>query len=68
MLKVKLLHMQLVRNGDYEVARRILQLLRERRLTLRLGDVDNRAELVLEKAGVHMSYSHDGHRAHAYLP
>lgn len=68
MLKVKLLHMQLVRKGDYEVARRILQLLRERRLTLRLGDVDNRTELVLEKAEVRMSYSHDGHRAHAYLP
>lgn len=53
---------------DMLAARLILRLLRTGRITLGLGDVDCRVEMLLEDLGVHISYSRRGYTATAYIP
>lgn len=53
---------------DMQAARCILQLLRRGQITLGLGDVDFRVEILLEDLGVPITYNRRGYSATAKLP
>lgn len=61
------LHHELIKAGDYAVARRVYQLLRSGHITLGLGDTDWATEMLLEKASIPIRHSHDGNWAHVKL-
>ncbi len=74
-LKLKLLranvmtaYSQLVRNGEFWLARTLLRLLSNERVNLGLGDSDFKVECILEKLGCGIRYSRDGNFARVYLP
>jgi len=57
MLKLKFLHIDLVRKGKYEVARRLLHFIIDKRIKLGLGDVDYELEQVLRNIGINPTYT-----------
>ena len=56
-------HIELVRNGQYIVARNLFWLLREGYVELWLGDADYETECFLESIGCPVSYGRNGYTA-----
>lgn len=65
--KVMEFHKQLVRNGQYIAAKRILKFLIRKRIALGMNDVDWFLETSLEKIGCRISYTGRYYTACAYL-
>lgn len=63
MMKLKLMryellkkHTELVKQGEFEVARLILEFLIKQRITLGFSDVCNKTESILDRMGFKISY------------
>ncbi len=61
------IHRELVRKGEYEVARMLLKLLRYGKVTLWLDDVSWSVERICEELGCHIWYSSNGNKAVAHI-
>ena len=59
-------HAQCIRKGQYSEARKILRMLNEGKIVLRLDDTSWAVQAMLEAIGCSISYSVDGRRAWAY--
>lgn len=67
MLKLKVKHMELVKNGKYYVAYKLLRLMQDRQVLLGLGDDDWEASMILDKLGFRGYISSKGNWARYYL-
>lgn len=56
-------HTELVRQGELDVARRILRFLTIKEISLFLSDADNETETILCEIGFKINYSRSGHKA-----
>lgn len=50
-------HIKAVEDGDYEVARKILRLLRKKRTAVGLDDVSHKVETIAENCGCRINYT-----------
>ena len=65
--KIMDLHRELTRKGQYGAARKVLTLLAEGKVTLRLDDDSWAVESACEKIGCHIWYASNGNRAVAHI-
>ena len=65
--KLMEIHMNMVKSGQYDVARLILKLIRQGEIHLGLRNTDFAVEVALENAGVHITYSRGYSSAYAHL-
>ncbi len=60
-------HRELVKNGNYIVARTLLTLLRKKHIAVDLNDAGYEVETFLEKIGLRTTYSHNYNTAYFKL-
>lgn len=65
--KLMEIHQEYVRVGKFDVAKRILELLRRGKITLYLSDTDWEVEHLCENMGLYIWYDRRGYKAVAHL-
>ena len=65
--KVMNAHSELVRNGEFDVARSILRFLKDRQTTLGLSDVGMKVERILDELGCLLRYTRRFYLVKVYL-